>query len=301
MKLRWGTVAGLLALVLGTGPVSARADVFRDVGLGLGYAGFNIEGNRNILSGGYDFLINRNFIGNPLDAGTTDLTLSGPISLSVSTGTRFVDTFDVSLRTALNANTNAFPVSYMLNSDVGGQSTQVSGTLFIDANLSVNGFGFYDLDLTYSSRQDVEDRGRFSNRNDEYDSDLGPITVSGNIFADMLALVTTPIFEGTGRVNPFASFSGSAKLNELMLGMDGDALGQLASGDTQPDSSLFAPFGTQVLAALNGQADQLWGTNDKGRTSGSSAAVPEPTVLLLILLGAPFVFGKPLLRRYANR
>ena len=297
MKVCWGTVIGLLALLGGTGAGPVRADVFRDVGLGLGYAGFNIEGNRNILSGGYDFLINRNFIGNPLDAGTTDLTLSGPISLSVSTGTRFVDTFDVSLRTALNANTDVFPVSYVLNSDVGGQSTQVSGTLFIDANLSVNGFGFYDLDLTYSSRQDVEDRGRYSNRTDEYDFDLGPITVSGNIFADVLAMVTTPIFEGTGRVNPFGSFSGSAKLNELMLGMDGDALRQLASEGARLDNSLFAPLSTRILAAPNGQTDQLWGVNEKGRTPGSGAAVPEPTVLLLILLGAPFVFGKALRRR----
>ena len=297
MKLRWVMAAGLLALLGGIGVRPVRADVFRDVGLGLGYAGFNIEGNRNILSGGYDFLINRNFIGNPLDAGTTDLTLSGPISLSVSTGARFVDTFDVSLRTAVNANTNAFPVSYVLNSDVGGQSTQVSGTLFIDANLSVNGFGFYDLDLTYSSRQDVEDRGRYSNRNDEYGFDLGPITVSGNIFADVLAVVTTPVFEGTGRVNPFASFSGSAKLNELMLGMDGAALRQLATGDMQTGRSLFAPLSTQVLAALNGRTDQLWGTNEKGRTPGYGAAIPEPTVLLLVLLGAPFVFGKPLRRR----
>ena len=26
----------------------ARADLFRDIGIGLGYAGFNIEGDRNI-------------------------------------------------------------------------------------------------------------------------------------------------------------------------------------------------------------------------------------------------------------
>ena len=41
-----------------------RADVFNDIAFGLGYAGFEISGNNNPLSGGVDFLVTNTFVGN---------------------------------------------------------------------------------------------------------------------------------------------------------------------------------------------------------------------------------------------
>ena len=276
----------------------ARADLFREIGTGLAYAGFNIEGDRNILSGGADFLINRNLIGNTLDFGATDLTVTGPISLSASYGGRLLDTFDIALRTAMDADAAAFPLTYVLNSDPGSQTARVSGTLFIDAGFSVNEFGFYDLDLVYSSRQNVETDGRFSDGSDEYDFDIGPINISGNIFADALALVTDPIFEATGTVNVFASFSGSESLSQLQLVQGFDALAQLASGDLFGDGALFALPDAKASGELGGAFGPAAGTQEQG-ADVVDAVIPEPTILVLLLCAAPLIFARPLRRRLA--
>ena len=292
------TAAIAVAVVATAAPV--RADLFRDVGVGLGYAGFNIEGDRNILSGGADILINRNLVGNTLDFGATELTVAGPISLSASYGGRLLNTYDIALRTALDADSTAFPLTYVLESDPGSQTAQVSGSLFIDANLSFNEFGFYDLDLTYSSRQDVDTSGRFSNGSAQSDFDIGPINVSGNIVADALALVTDPLFQATGTVNVFASFSGSASISQLLQIQDFDALQQLAENGFQADGGLFTLPGAKAFADLDGQFSSAASTGEPG---GGAVAVliPEPTVLILMLVGAPLIFAKPLRRRFATR
>ena len=290
-RIHCSGVMVVIATALSGLAAPARAELFRDIGIGLGYAGFNIEGDRNILSGGADFLINRNLVGDTLDFGAADLTVAGPISLSASYGTRLLDTFDIALRTALDADAAAFPLTYEFNADPGSQTARVSGTLFIDANLSVNEFGFYDLDLTYSSRQDVETRGRFSNSSDEYDFDIGPINVSGNIFADALALVTDPLFEASGTVNVFASFSGSDSLSQLRL---------LAAGDFLGDGGLSTLLGAKASNGLSGPIGSGVLRGEPG-ADAANAVIPEPTILVMLLFAAPFVLARPLRRRLAIR
>ncbi len=288
-------VAAMALLFAACGPTAARGDVFRDVAFGLGYAGFNIQGARNHLSGGADFLINNNFVGNALDFGPWDLTLQGPISLQVSTGGRQLSQFNISLTTALNRDGLAEPLGYALNYDVGAQSTKVSGTLLLDADLSLNGFGFYDLQLTYSSRQDVERDGRFTAADSTHDFDVGPINISGNIFADALAMLTAPLFEQAGQANPFDSFSGRAQLTEVLRASASQTQSLLVSGDDPGDTSLtmmnFGPVGGPLNAVNNPlPAGNTFGSIARG-TPG--APVPEPATLVLMLLALPAV----LLRR----
>jgi hypothetical protein len=278
-------------------PSVVHAGVFRDIGVGLGYAGFNLEGGRNILSGGADFRISRNLVGQTLDFGSADLTLSGPISLEFSTGGRLLSNMDISLQTAMTGNQASSPLGYVLNYDVGGQSTAITGSIFIDANLSLNGFGFYDLELAYSSRQDVERDGRFSNSEDTYDLDIGPINVSGNIFADALALVTAPFFEGTDQTNPFASFSGRTQLQKLIETSSAEAQQQLAAGDPV-DDSLFLPL---TAGIVDGLMKGTLGSPDFTPSVQFDGVVPEPTVLLLMILGMPLVMRRrPRHRRKAH-
>lgn len=283
-------LSGLLTTGLLLGPIAtARGDLFRDVAFGLGFAGFNIQGDRNILSGGADFLVNRNFVGNTLDFGSGDLTLAGPISFSASTGGRFLDTLDLSFRTAINANAPAAPLNYVLNLDSGSQSTQVSGTLFIDGNFSINGFGFYDFDLQYSSRQNVGNDGRITDTDAQFDADVGPINISGNIFADMFAAVTTPLFAAAGSSNPFASFSGSAKLNDSL---QNDNLLRLLADGAARDMNTLVPF-TAAIPGADG-VDVFGAGFGKGADEAFRGVVPEPTVLLLLLAALPLIFSKRL-------
>jgi hypothetical protein len=297
VKLRAATFIGSMVLASAT---STRADVFRDVLYGLGYAGFDIVGQRNVLSGGTDFSISRNFIGNELDFGVWDLTMQGPLAFEVQSGGRGLSELEVRLSTAGVGGGTATPLSYLLNVDVGGQEAQIAGQLLLDANVTFNGFGFYELDLNYSSRQNVVRDGRFANDEQEFDFDLGPINVSGNIFADALAIVTQPIFDATGTFNPFASFSGRAKLLDAVADTGDTMVAQIisanAAGNTNQSLVVATSFGVPGLVnASFGPLPPAQGGSNRGQgranagVTAAAAAVPEPSVLLLLLLGAPFV------------
>lgn len=264
-----------LATITTTAP-RATAGPIENIALGLGFAGFDLQGSNNVLSGGADFRIVRNFQGTLLDFGTWDLAMQGPISFEVSTGGRIVNNIDIAFQTAVTRNNTSQPLNYVYNFDVGGQQTQVTGSVLIDGQLSLNGFGFYDLTIDYSSRQDAIESGNLINDTLEQDFDLGPINVSGNIFADALAVLVDPLFERAGRQNPLTAFSGALQLDELMNpGTDGSLLnldGLLRD----------ATFASAAEDSLPGQ-----GT--------FAAPVPEPATLLLMAGALPL-----LLRRRAS-
>ena len=292
------SVIATTAVLLCTVTAAARGGVFSDIAIGLDYAGFNflgaenvnISGRENLLSGGADFLTSVNFNGNAFDFGPWDLTLLGPVSFAVSTGGRVLNTLDISFQTAPGANAVATPLAYVLNVDSGNQLSTIEGTLLVDGDLTINGLGFYDLTFTYSSRQDVTRDGRYANDRETSDFDVGPIRIRGNIFADALALATAPVFEAIGQSNPFASFSGSAQLKEILDAVSSDALARLSAGRdvfTDPTSATLdlADAAGLSLAELTGV----------GRSTGDLAGagvVPEPPVLLLLVLGVPAMLAK---------
>lgn len=250
------------------------------VGL-LGLTGFQLSGGSNPISGGFDGSIFTTFPGAPIEFGAGDISFSGPIALAVSTGGRLMPTLDVSLSTAVTPNATPQLLSYVYNFDLGSQATQVTGNLFIDADFSINRLGFYDIALTYSSRQTVTRDGRFANDEVNNDFDLGPINVSGNVFADVLAAITQPLFDRTGGTNPFASFSGSAKIAQLALAFEEG----VDPADIAADVSLASALGVgidRVPAAVLPLANAPVGN-----------VVPEPTVLVLLLAGLPAILRRP--------
>ena len=283
-------LTALAATWLAVGPAtSARGGIWEGVTLGLSRAGFNFQSNRNFASGGADYLINNNFVGNTLNLGIGDLTLLGPVSLSVNSGTRFVNTLDISFRTAVDNGVlrSATPLNYILNFDSGSQSSAITGSLFLDANLSMNGFGFYDFDFRYSSRQNVDREGRVTDSGGEFDSDIGPINISGNIYADLLGLVTAPFFEASGISNPFESFSGSSKLMDAL--QNDSLLRVLADGSASDMNDLF-PYAATIPSS---DGVDVFGTGlGMGVEQAYRGIVPEPTVLLLMLTALPLVFLK---------
>lgn len=254
-----------------------HADMIHNVATALDYAGFDARGSLNPLSGGADLLITRQFNGNLFDFGGAELAVQGPISLQVSTGGRVVPQFDVAFSTAANARSQPTALTYNYSSDIGAQSTSISGSMLIDGNFSINALGFYDLTLTSSARNTITRDGVVTDSG-AIDSDVGPITVSGNVFADVLAILTDPLFEQSGRENPFDSIS------KLLLDANADGTSAL---------TMLPDLGSQASENTNRSFDALHpalSNIPQGRAvEVGHAAVPEPTVLIMLLLGLPLV------------
>jgi len=292
MRVKRSTRSHLLLATLVLATVSpARADVFHDVGTGLAFAGFDVRGNHNPLSGGADLLITNTFDGSPFDFGAADISFQGPVSLQVSTGGRYLSQFDVSLTTAVDNRSTPSPLNYVFNYDVGGQSTRVSGSALVNADFSLNGFGFYKLSVDYSSRQTVDRNGQVVTDQSEFDSNFGPITISGNVFTDVLAWVTDPLFEQTGQTNPFASLSPAARLINADPTQQQELLKALvALGDESSDPP--SAFGRNGGAGLNDLPPELSLTAEGSNGRSFGLVVPEPPVLGLLLLGIPAILGR---------
>ncbi len=214
----------------------------------MDYAGFDARGSRNPLSGGMDLLIDRQFNGNVFDFGNAELALQGPVSLQVSTGGRVIPSFDVSFTTALNDRNQATPLNYNYTSDIGPQSTTITGSTLVDSKFSINALGFYNLDVTSSQRNTVTRAGLVNDTN-TIDSDIGPLSISGNIFVDALAALTDPLFQQTGNPNPLDALSKTIGNMHSMRGFD------------SPSSGM--------------------------QSSSVHAVVPEPPVLIMLLVGGP--------------
>lgn len=293
-RLRFSRLVGLGTCLVVAAPSMLRADAIDTLISGLRSSGFDVNASRNPLSGGVELGVRRDLQGNPLDFGAWDLTLSGPISFDVSTGGRLLPQFDLSFTTAIDDRSAPRPLQYNLNFDSGNQAMQVDGTLLIDGDFSVNALWFYDFSLTYSSRQEVDRGGRFANDTETFDTDVGPINVSGNLMADVLALLTQPVFQQLGTGNPFTNFSGRGSLADLLTRPADRALAELAAGNDAV-SARRRGFVPAIAAQWPGrQMGRLAGAGlPNGLGSDSrGAAVPEPAVLILMLLGTPFVLRR---------
>lgn len=229
----------------------AHADAVHNVATALDYAGFDARGSRNPVSGGIDLLINRQFNGNVFDFGNAELAVQGPVSLQLSTGGRIIPSFEASFSTALNDRSQATPLNYNYSSDIGLQSTTLSGSTLVDATFSINALGFYNLDITSSNRNTVTREGAVSDTT-TIDSDIGPLSISGNIFVDALAAVTDPLFEQAGKPNPFDALS--------------KRIGDLPN---------------------HGRGSLITSTLPMPSSRSAHAIVPEPTVLAMLLVGWP--------------
>jgi hypothetical protein len=221
------------------------------------------------------------------------------VSFGFNTGGRGLSNLEISLQTALTSDQLSEPLNYDVVFDVGGQRSEVAGSVFLDSRLWLNGFGFYELELDYSSRQTITGEGRFNNDQQINDYDVGPIDIRGNIFADLLDLIFAPLFGDNP--TPFDSFSGRAQLAKLLDFSDpmNDPIvlkGRLfdtALAETVDPFVLERALNLQTatLANLNGTlADQQLGTS-----------IPEPAALVLMLVGSAFVASRSLRRRPLSR
>jgi len=271
---------------------STQGGVINDLARGLHYTGFTLSGDENLLSGGADFRAFTVFQGNPLDFGPLDLTLQGPVLFEFSTGGRGIKSLDIAFTTATSSADPAVPLTYALNLDAGNQEASIAGSLLVDGNFSINEFGFYDLTLRYSSRQDITALGPLTDGSRQNDFDLGPIDISGNIFADVLAAVFDPLFEQAGTPNVFAQFSGREKLQKAILA---------EAEQIRTDLAASSESGAGMDVGANVYAHPLAiGTGDaiaQVRSGHRRSVIPIPSTLVLLALPLPVLLARQLRRR----
>ncbi len=262
-----------MALVFGASSY-AKAGVVEEFLYGVQFAGFNVQSGENVTSGGADLFITNPGTGSGrINYGLLDMSINGPVSLQVSTSNRLFSSMDISLTAAVRTDSPVVPVSYTFGSSVFPDSSSLDGTLFVDAGFSLNELGFYDFELEYSSRQSITDADG-STSPGPLNGDFGPINISGNIYADVLTLVTDPLFAAADMENPFAQLSSQSQLKAILDGSPLDATSQAGLG-----LNPFAKFSS---------ADSLPYFQDFGASS-PLAVVPEPMTMFLLAMGIPVV------------
>jgi hypothetical protein len=286
-RLKVAALAALLA-------IPAQAGTVDDLAIGLRVLGFDLQGSHNLLSRGDDFLVTNTFNGSAVSFGLGELSLQGSLSASASTAALGLRSFDVSFQTAPDDSFAANPLNYAYNVDLGFQEAQVTGSALIDARLSLNQLGFYDLGLTYSSRQTVERSGALADDSLDFDVDLGPVNVSGNIYADILTALTDPFFRSSGATNPFAAFSGTAQLKQLVDAQTRTSIESITGPQDLADLQLIQQANTAliqevIVGALIAPGASL---TDADAVSASGRVVPEPAVAVLLLVGLPLLLRR---------
>lgn len=301
--------AVVLASLLAGQP--ARADFFRDLTFGLSFLAGPIapSGSRNgqfnlsyeTLQRGWraDWLraFGPDRFGRPnsIDFGVADLTLnSGTMAIRAQQFTRFMKGVELVVTTPT-------PINYTLSLNTGAQDILANGTIGITQLLSINEFGFYDLALSVSNRGDSNADGFLVADDATLDFDIGPVNISGNVYADILAMAAEPLFAGIGVQNPFAKFSGRATKEALVEAPVEAIRAKIEQGEAIGDAEMEALVNATLLASILGvTTPDLQFLQDAGvfdvtleqrgavaPVEDAAFAVPEPGTIAL--LGLPLL------------
>ncbi len=294
MHARRGTrLAGLLVAATLLPAQAVMAGLPNDILTGLNLLDYRFQLQKNYLGKGWDFDTAAFYSGQTFRFGLADLTLgaTSPSSVAISTGftTR-------GLPAARFSMTTSQPLSYTLNANYGFQDLTATGNILIDIDTTINALGFYDLTFQLSNRGTFQTEGFAGADQGTLDFDAGPIVVSGNLYADVLAVLTQPFFTASGTENPFAKFSQKA-VRGLPEGMDLNSITDLTAVGSD---DIGRAVNNAIIASLLGQEpskdlftklilpDALQLTDlVQAETEGASLQqVPEPATVALIALGS---------------
>ncbi|HUW81417.1 MAG TPA: hypothetical protein VMZ31_01325 [Phycisphaerae bacterium] len=289
---RWVAVFATVA-TFGAAASPAQAMFFRDVARALQYAGFTVEGQRNILTDGAVVNISQRFFGQPLNFGQTELTPNGQLRAQVGWDRRPIPALQFFMDTG-----NA-PLNYELRRNFGMQDFLATGELQLSIGTEFNALGFYDTIVGINNTGTFETEGLFGENSGHMDFDVGPINISGNVVADVLAAVFDAL--ALGEDNPFREFS--LRSTREKNGIDPEQIAQieaaLAAGEqiTGEQASLLAT--DSVIQGLFGLGDPQDGAlqfvdseNPQSDAAGVPMTTPEPITALLVVAGLVGIVGR---------
>lgn len=271
---------------------SAQAGVWGAVARGFEAFGYDFNGERNYLGNGWDINLNTYYSGQTYNFGFAELTLGEgsvtPSNIQVGYTMRGIPSAHFSWDTG----GQALPYTFKVNNGI--QDFSASGSMLVDVSTDINVLGFYDTHVQISNRADSTTDGFFANEDGNLDFDLGPIDVSGNIYADALAAITQPIWTAAGTENPFTQFSSAAsKVADLNETID-QLRARIESGEILTDEEMSKLVNATLLSSIitgdsskgNLLSELLTPVDETKATSAQPASLlneaPEPTTMLLL-------------------
>lgn len=293
IRLKWALA---VAVIMVSG-VAAQAEVWRDVVLGMNLLDYNFSAEKNHLGKGWDLSATAVYTGQEYDFGFAELTLGSGISnFSGGYTTRGIPKAEFSW------NTGGVALPYTLEFNNGIQDMQtVSGSILVDVSTDVNILGFYDTRIQIANRGSYETDGFFADQDGSLAFDVGPIDISGNIFADALAIVTQPLWTAANTENPFTKFSQQASKTAAATATMEELQARIAAGEILTDEEMATLVNSTLVAAiLKGESadsslfkNMVLPSKDGAAALRISDVVPEPTTGLLVMgLGSLMMFRR---------
>lgn len=291
----------LVSLMCATIPATTvRADLQDNLLWGLNLLDYQFDLQKNVLGNGYDFNTAAYYNSRIFRLGLAELTLgdTAPTTVSLQTGytTRGLPSAHFSL-----ANVGQ-PLSYTFDANYGFQDFVAQGSMLFNIDTRVNALGFYDLTLQISNRGTYTTDGFGLTENGSLDFDIGPIVISGNVYADAIAALTQPFFDATGTQNPFAKFSQEATKVAAFTETFDEVSARIRAGQPISSSDASKLVSNTILSALLGEepSSNLFESlllptmlqevmpAEMTHATNRALPVPEPGMASLLALGLIF-------------
>ena len=185
-------------------------------------------------------------------------------------------------------------LGYDVRTKLGAQDVEISGVLNAFGGMEANMAGFYQLNLnvSHASSQIVVD-GLLVRDEQDANFDVGPISVKGNIYADILAATLASYGIELPWYDTLFPDSPVSIINEAYAAQ---AQAERADTDALPESdftalllqSVFAKDEAATQALVAAAIEQAEESPDPEPESAQDipATVPEPGTLLLVALGS---------------
>lgn len=286
-SIRLARILAVSVAVFAVSGTAVQAEVWRDVVRGMNLFDYNFNGQRNYLGNGWDLSATAVYTGQQYDFGFAELSLGSGVSrFDMGYTLRGIPKAEFSWTTGGAA------LPYTLSFNNGIQDFQtVSGSILIDVNTEVNVLGFYDTQIQISNRGTYGTDGFLADQEGDLAFDVGPIDVSGNIFADALAVVTQPLWAAANTPNPFTKFSQTATKTAQATATIEELRARIEAGDILTDEEMAQLVNSTLIAAiLKGDAvdsdlfkSLSFPTKESASPLRIAEIVPEPTTVLLVL------------------
>lgn len=289
-RSRWVAVFAVM-VTFGAAASTARANFFRDVARSMQYAGFTVQGQRNRLTDGAVVNISQRFTGQPLNFGQTELTPSGQLRAQVGWDRRPIPALQFFMDTGNS------PLNYQLRRNFGMQDFLASGELQVSMGTEINALGFYDTIVDINNTGTFETEGLFGENDGHMDFDVGPIDISGNVVADVLAALFDAV--APAEDNPFREFS--LRSTRERNGIDSEEIAEieaaLAAGEEITDRQASLLVTDSVIQSLFGLGDPEGAVIEftdavSPDAAGVPMTTPEPVTALLVVAGLACIAGR---------